>query len=98
MADALAHLLVRENASGNERDVQISGPVFTLGRQGDNDLVLLDNRISRRHAQILQTPEGFQIEDCGSRHGTFVNGERVDDTRLLKAETRSVLECPTPTS
>ena len=84
MADALAHLLVRENASGNERDVQISGPVFTLGRQGDNDLVLLDNRISRRHAQILQTPEGFQIEDCGSRHGTFVNGERVDDTRLLK--------------
>jgi len=84
MADALAHLLVRENASGNERDVQISGPVFTLGRQGDNDLVLLDNRISRRHAQILQTPEGFRIEDCGSRHGTFVNGERVDDTRLLK--------------
>jgi len=84
MADALAHLLVRENASGNERDVQISGPVFTLGRQGDNDLVLLDNRISRRHAQILQTPEGFRIEDCGSRHGTFVNGDRVDDTRLLK--------------
>jgi phosphoserine phosphatase RsbU/P len=84
MADALAHLLVRENASGTERDVQITRPVFTLGRQGDNDLVLLDNRISRRHAQILQTPEGFRIEDCDSRHGTFVNGDRVDDTRLLK--------------
>src|SRR5262249_8011794 len=84
MADALAHLLVRENASGIDRDVQITRPVFTLGRQGDNDLVLLDNRISRRHAQILHTPEGFRIEDCGSRHGTFVNGDRVEDTRLLK--------------
>jgi phosphoserine phosphatase RsbU/P len=84
MADALAHLLVRENASGSDRDVQITRPVFTLGRQGDNDLVLLDNRISRRHAQILHTPEGFRIEDCGSRHGTFVNGDRVEDTRLLK--------------
>jgi phosphoserine phosphatase RsbU/P len=84
MADALAHLLVRENASGSERDVQITGPVFTLGRQSDNDLVLLDNRISRRHAQILQAPEGFRIEDCTSRHGTFVNGQRVEDTRLLK--------------
>lgn len=84
MADALAHLLVRENASGIDRDVQITRPVFTLGRQGDNDLVLLDNRISRRHAQILHTPEGFRIEDCDSRHGTFVNGDRVEDPRLLK--------------
>jgi phosphoserine phosphatase RsbU/P len=84
MADALAHLVVRDNASGSERDVQITGPVFTLGRQGDNDLVLLDNRISRRHAQILQAPEGFRIEDLGSRHGTFVNGQQVDDAHLLK--------------
>ncbi len=83
MADALAHLLVRETASGGERDVEIAASVFTLGRQGDNDLVLLDNRISRKHAQILHGPEGFRIEDCGSRHGTFVNGERVEGTRVL---------------
>ncbi len=84
MAGALAHLVVRENASGSEREVQITGPAFTLGRQSDNDLVLLDNRISRRHAQILQGPDGFGIEDCGSRHGTFVNGQRVDASYLLK--------------
>jgi serine phosphatase RsbU (regulator of sigma subunit) len=84
MADALAHILVRENASGSEREVEITGPVFTLGRQGDSDLVLLDNRISRRHAQITQAPDGFRIEDCGSRHGTFVNGQRVDGPHVLK--------------
>jgi serine phosphatase RsbU (regulator of sigma subunit) len=84
MTDALAHLLVRENASGSEREVEITGSVFTLGRQGDSDLVLLDNRISRRHAQITQAPDGFRIEDCGSRHGTFVNGQRVDGPHVLK--------------
>jgi len=84
MADALAHLVVRENASGSERDVEVTGPVFTLGRQKDNDLVLLDNRISRRHAQIVQGPDGYRVEDLGSRHGTLVNGQAIDGPYLLK--------------
>lgn len=81
MSDGLARLIVRDPA-GNEREVEISGPAFTLGRQSDNDLVLLDNRISRRHAQILQSPHGYLIQDCGSRHGIFVNGERVTSQTL----------------
>ncbi|HEY6293044.1 MAG TPA: SpoIIE family protein phosphatase [Terriglobia bacterium] len=71
-----ARLVVRDN-SGNEREVDIARSPFSLGRQGDNDLVLLDNRISRRHARILQEEDGYRIEDASSRHGTFVNGERV---------------------
>ena len=82
MAAILARLIVWD-VSGNEREVEISRSPFTLGRQGDNDLVLLDNRVSRRHAEILQTPQGYLIGDCGSRHGTFVNGERVT-SRALK--------------
>jgi len=76
-------LIVRDLSTDSEREVEISGHAFTIGRQGDNDLVLFDNRISRRHAQIIQSPEGNVLEDCGSRHGTFVNGERID-SRLLK--------------
>lgn len=68
--------MVRD-AVGNEREVEISRSPFTLGRQSDNDLVLLDNRISRQHARILQEGDGYAIEDTGSRHGTSVNGERV---------------------
>lgn len=82
MAAILARLIVWD-VSGNEREVEISRSPFTLGRQGDNDLVLLDNRVSRRHAEIVQTPQGYLIGDCGSRHGTFVNGERVT-SRALK--------------
>lgn len=82
MAGNLPRLLVRD-AAGNEREVEIIRTPFTLGRQSDNDLVLLDNRISRHHARVVQNEQGYCIEDLGSRHGTFVNNERVE-TALLK--------------
>jgi serine phosphatase RsbU (regulator of sigma subunit) len=83
MPSTLPHITVRD-AVGNEREIEIAHTPFTLGRQGDNDLVLLDTRISRRHARIVQDSEGYWLEDAGSRHGTFVNGERVTATRRLR--------------
>ena len=76
MPGNLARLVVRD-ASGNAREVEIARTPFTMGRQSDNDLVLLDSRISRRHARIIIGPTGYVIEDAGSRHGIFVNGERI---------------------
>jgi phosphoserine phosphatase RsbU/P len=70
---------------GNERIVELSRTPFTLGRQGDNDLVLLDSRISRRHARIVRDRDGYLLEDVGSRHGTYVNGERVTASCRLKS-------------
>jgi len=84
MASTVPHITVRD-AFGNQREIEISRTPFTLGRQGDNDLVLLDTRISRRHARIVRDSEGYLLEDAGSRHGTFVNGERVTVSRRLKS-------------
>ena len=84
MPQPLPHITVRD-AFGNQREVEISRTPFTLGRQGDNDLVLLDTRVSRRHARIEKDNEGYLLEDAGSRHGTFVNGERVTTPHRLKS-------------
>ena len=84
MPSMLPHITVRD-AFGNQREIEISRTPFTLGRQGDNDLVLLDTRISRRHARIVRDSEGYLLEDAGSRHGTFVNGEKVTESRRLKS-------------
>lgn len=84
MPGTLPHITVRD-VLGNQRDVEISRIPFTLGRQGDNDLVLLDSRISRRHARIIKDSEGYLLEDVGSRHGTFVNGARVTTSCRLKS-------------
>jgi phosphoserine phosphatase RsbU/P len=84
MPSTLPHITVRD-ALGNQRDIEISRTPFTLGRHGDNDLVLLDSRISRHHARIVKDSEGYLMEDAGSRHGTFVNGERVTTSSRLKS-------------
>src|SRR5437762_3342057 len=85
MSGSISRLVVRD-ASGNDREVEVTRTPFTLGRQSENDLVLLDSRISRRHAQIIQNENGYAIEDAGSRHGTFVNGERVTATPLKSGD------------
>ena len=34
--------------------------------------------VSRRHARVLITPDGAEIEDLGSKNGTFVGGRRIE--------------------
>jgi hypothetical protein len=50
---------------------------YTLGREASNAIAIPDRSISARHAILRRTPSGYELEDLGSRNGTFVNGERV---------------------
>jgi serine phosphatase RsbU (regulator of sigma subunit) len=62
---------------GARREVEINASPFRIGRQAGNELMLRDSRISRQQAQILIVDGNYILEDMGSRHGTFVNGEKV---------------------
>jgi phosphoserine phosphatase RsbU/P len=53
-----------------------------VGRKVDKDLVIADPRVSRDHAQIVLESGEFFLVDQGSKHGTFVNGERVQRQKL----------------
>ena len=57
-----------------------------IGRQGDNNLVLRDNRASRSHARIVAEGSDYFIEDLKSRHGVYVNGEDlvVDNSSIVR--------------
>lgn len=85
MAVSNPRLVVRD-ASGNEREIEVSRVPFRIGRQSDNDLVLLDARISRHHACITRADEVYRLEDLGSRHGTFVNGQKVTSCVLSSGD------------
>ena len=53
-----------------------------IGRDPDNDLVLEDLQVSRRHAELLGTGERWELRDLGSHNGTYVNGRPVTTAEL----------------
>ena len=55
----------------------------TLGRDAARDLPLDDNHCSRLHARVWFDTQRWQIEDCGSSNGTFVNSRRIKSKVLL---------------
>src|SRR3954468_15129486 len=55
---------------------------FSVGRNMDKDLVIADPRVSRDHALLISENGKIFVEDQGSKHGTFVNGERVERKQL----------------
>jgi serine phosphatase RsbU (regulator of sigma subunit) len=59
-----------------------------MGRAPDSQLVLRDSRVSRNHAQIVRAGERYVLEDPGSLHGVWVNGERIGKTRVLEGSER----------
>src|SRR4051812_12859480 len=54
-----------------------------IGRGPDAGLSVDDPLVSRAHAQLLVVPSGLRLSDLGSRHGTYLNGERVGEPRLV---------------
>ena len=49
-----------------------------VGRMGDCWLTLDDDLVSRYHARLFVTEQELEVEDLGSRNGTYVNGERIE--------------------
>ncbi|WP_026734458.1 GAF domain-containing protein [Fischerella sp. PCC 9605] len=66
----------------NERVYELKLGVNTLGRQIDNTIVLLEETVSRYHAQIHVSPNGVTIKDCRSRNHIYVNQVKVDSCQL----------------
>lgn len=67
---------------GTPHEVELPDEEIVIGRDPSCDLVLNDNRCSRRHAIIEPTPDGFLVRDAGSANGIFVNGRRMERSPL----------------
>ena len=53
---------------------------------------MLDNvYISRRHARVIKTKQGYAVSDLGSAFGTYVNEEQVEQQRVLRNGDRIVM-------
>ena len=68
-----------------------AGAMITLGRTGNNDLVLADERVSKLHGYFQDQGEGWTYTDAGSTNGTLVNGAPVSPLRKHPLEPGATL-------
>jgi hypothetical protein len=63
----------------------LKGGLNSVGRMPDNDVVIADASVSRRHCAILvHVSRGCELHDTASKNGTFLNGTRISGpTRLV---------------
>lgn len=57
-----------------------------LGRHPEADILLDDITVSRQHAEVRRTPEGYVVADAGSLNGTYLNRRRVEEALLRNAD------------
>jgi hypothetical protein len=83
--EARRHGLAREIVEvvlGDEKHQLDGRGPWSVGRSQENDIVINDPNVSRRHARISRADNGFVVEDLGSTNGTMLDGAPIDRERI----------------
>lgn len=78
--------LIIQARHSSVRQVNIPGPIASIGRAPTSRVCLDSDRISRHHAVIQWGGDGYILMDMGSRNGTYVNDERVYNQALCNGD------------
>lgn len=70
--------------------IPLNRPVINIGRRLDNHIVIDDPRISRHHAQLRIVRGRFVLFDLNSSGGTFINGQRMNQSILYPGDVISL--------
>jgi hypothetical protein len=83
--EARRHGLARETVELVMEDgsypLEGQGP-WSIGRSEENDIVIQDPNVSRQHARLLRSENGFVAEDLDSTNGTLLDGAPIDHERI----------------
>ncbi len=74
--------LVLFKKNGTTKSFRLPSAVTVIGRRQESDLCIPLMIVSRRHCELNAEEEGLKLRDLGSRNGTYINGQRVDQTVL----------------
>jgi hypothetical protein len=77
----LAREIVEVVLGDKKHQLEGRGP-WSVGRSQENDIVINDPNVSRRHARISRADNGFVVEDLGSTNGTLLDGAPIDRERI----------------
>lgn len=87
-------LLVEHPRIGQKFEYELKYDHTLIGRAlGHNNLLLDDEKVSRRHARVRRAGNSFLIEDFNSVNGTYVNGQRISRTVLTNKDKIAIGDC-----
>lgn len=82
--DLLSHSLVGRVWIIEKKQGSAPGPRITLGRSADNDLVINEYSISRKHCAFKYTLNAMYLIDTGSRNGTYVGDAQLEANKAFR--------------
>jgi transcriptional regulator with GAF, ATPase, and Fis domain len=62
--------------------IEVAGGLVRIGTAADNDLVLHDDTVSRKHCEIESSSDGLRVRDVGSTNGVILGGLRIHDASV----------------
>ena len=69
--------LTIQGGPNNGTTIPVPDRPLTVGRRTDNDVVVDEASVSRRHAMVFNSPSGVVVRDLDTTNGTFVNGSSI---------------------
>ena len=64
--------------------IKLADGVTTVGRHDDCQMRIKSSQVSRKHCELFEKKGLLLVKDLGSSNGTFVNGKRIKDQRVLE--------------
>ncbi len=76
--------LVIVRGRSNSKAIKLADGVTTVGRQDECQIRIKSSQVSRRHCELFEKKGLLLVKDLGSSNGTYVNGARIKDQRVLE--------------
>jgi tetratricopeptide (TPR) repeat protein len=76
--------IIKGNNEGSK--FRVTGERVVFGRAVDTDIVITDASASRKHAELVLSPEGYVLKDLNSSNGIYVNGKRLKEKLLVSGD------------
>jgi pSer/pThr/pTyr-binding forkhead associated (FHA) protein len=83
-------ILVMFRSTGERRSFSVTRDVTVIGRREDCDLIIPLGEVSRKHCRLVKDGDLLKVEDLGSANGTYLNGQRVQESLLAPGDTVQV--------
>lgn len=82
--------LVMQSTDGRERSFAVQKAIMVIGRETSCDLRVPIPSVSQKHCQITLDGDALKMTDLRSDHGTFHNGNRVQEAMLAHEDTLTI--------